>query len=77
MTSNVQRIGGPSPSHRRIALHLAHDVKCGPQRVLGGPRGAEGGVGRQGDVVEPHEWMVGFDGLGMEYVEPGAAAPDA
>jgi hypothetical protein len=56
-----------------IALHLAHDVERAAQQVLGGLRGAEGGVGRQGDIVEAGERIVGLDRLGMEHVEPGAA----
>src|SRR6267143_4969143 len=64
---------GEAQSHRRIPLHLAHDVKGAPQQVRGRLRSAEGGVGRQRDVVELRERMVGLDGLGMEYIEPGAA----
>jgi hypothetical protein len=67
----------PPPPHAgsqiRIALHLADDVKRAAEQVGGGLRRSEGGVRRQGDVIEAGERMVRLDRLDMEHVEPGAA----
>ena len=58
------------------AASPAPGARCrgrGGPAVLGRLRGAEGSVGRQDDVVQLGERMVGLDRLRMKYVKPGAA----